>query len=66
MRNSRNADNILNIEEMIERAGEKNIYQLRVITSFFLVFLVAAFIQMGFPIFFQPAHFECAQGEDCS
>lgn len=59
LRNSRNADNILNIEEMIERAGEKNIYQLRMIGSFFFVFLVSAFIQMGFPIFFQPAKFHC-------
>jgi hypothetical protein len=58
-RNSRNADNILNIEEMIERAGEKNIYQLRMVGTFFCVFLFAAFIQMGFPIFFQPAKFQC-------
>jgi MFS family permease len=57
---------VLNIEEMIELAGEKNIYQLRMIGSFFFVFLVAAFIQMGFPIFFQPAKFACPEGVDCS
>jgi MFS family permease len=56
----------LNIEEMIQRAGEKNIYQLKMIGNFFFVFLFAAFIQMGFPIFFQPAKFVCAEGEDCS
>lgn len=51
---------------MIERAGEKNQYQFRMIGNFFFAFLFAAFIQMGFPIFFQPARFLCDDGEDCS
>ena len=43
---------------MIERAGNHR-YQWRMILNFTLVFLLASFIQMGFPIFFQWALFKC-------
>ena len=59
-------DRVLSVGEMIERAGDKHIYQLVMLVQFTLVFLFCSFIQMGFPIIFQPAQFECAPGEDCS
>lgn len=49
-------ENILTIEEMIEKAGNHK-YQWKMILNFSLVFLFSSFIQMGFPIFFQPAQF---------
>ena len=60
------ADRVLSISEMIEKAGDRNIYQFKMILHFTLVFLFSSFIQMGFPIIFQPAQFVCAEGEDCS
>lgn len=51
---------------MIEKAGDRNIYQFKMLIQFFLVLLFSSFIQMGFPIIFQPAQFECQPGEDCS
>ncbi len=51
------ADRVLSISEMIEKAGDRNIYQIKMIGQFFFVFLCSSFIQMGFPIIFQPAKF---------
>ena len=51
---------------MINKAGDAHRYQLRQLVSFFLVFLCSSFIQMGFPIIFQPAKFQCGQGELCT
>lgn len=56
----------LTIEEMIDKAGDSNKYQLRMFTVFFLTNFFAAFIQMGFPIIFQAARFVCPEGEDCT
>ena len=56
------ADRVLSISEMIERAGDRNAYQFKMVLQFFLVFLCSSFIQMGFPILFQPAQFVCAPG----
>jgi fucose permease len=39
---------------------------MKMLLNFFLVFLFSSFIQMGFPIIFQPAQFVCEPGEDCS
>jgi|JI9StandDraft_2_1071091.scaffolds.fasta_scaffold201919_1 hypothetical protein len=60
------ADRVLSISEMIERAGDKHIYQLKMLLQFALVFLFCSFIQMGFPIIFQPAQFLCSPDQDCS
>jgi hypothetical protein len=51
---------------MLEKAGNQNKYQLKMLATFFLVFMFASFIQMGFPIFFQPAKFVCDPATDCS
>jgi hypothetical protein len=47
---------------MIDKAGSSDTYQLRMFIVFFLNFFFAAFIQMGFPIIFQPAVFDCPIG----
>ena len=52
----------LTVEEMLEKAGNSDKYQLKMLVIFMSVFFFAAFIQMGFPIIFQPAHFECPEG----
>jgi len=59
-------DRVLTIGEMIERAGDRNIYQFKMIFHFMMVFLFSSFIQMGFPIIFQPAKFICADGLECT
>lgn len=51
---------------MLEKVGNNNKYQLKMLLNFFLVFMCSSFIQMGFPIIFQPAKFICAPEEDCS
>lgn len=51
---------------MLDKAGNSDKYQLRMFIVFFLTFFFAAFIQMGFPIIFQPARFVCPEGMDCS
>ena len=56
------ADRVLSIKEMIEKAGDRNTYQFKMLLQFFLVFLFSSFIQMGFPILFQPARFVCEPG----
>jgi hypothetical protein len=45
----------LTIEEMLEKAGNSDTYQLRIFLTYFLIFLFASFIQMGFPFIFRPA-----------
>lgn len=63
-----NQEDILTIEEMLEKAGNNHKYQLKLLAIYFLVFMFAAFIQMGFPIIFQPAKFQCEDGlsyEEC-
>ena len=50
------------LEEMLEKAGNSDKYQLKMLVIFMSVFFFAAFIQMGFPIIFQPAHFDCPEG----
>lgn len=47
----------LSISEMLDRAGNSDTYQFRMLLVSFLTFFFAAFIQMGFPIIFQPAVF---------
>lgn len=42
---------------MLDKAGNSDKYQFRMFIVFFLNFFFAAFIQMGFPIIFQPAKF---------
>lgn len=59
-------EEILTIEEMLEKAGNNHNYQLKILATYFLVFMSASFIQMGFPIIFQPARFVCHPGTDCS
>lgn len=49
----------LTIAEMLDKAGTSGKYQLRMFIVFFLNNFFAAFIQMGFPIIFQPARFVC-------
>lgn len=56
----------LTIAEMIDIAGNGDTYQFRMFAAFFLNFFFAAFIQMGFPIIFQPAKFECPPGVVCT
>lgn len=53
----------LTIEEMLDKAGDSNKYQLRMFIVFFFTNFFAAFIQMGFPIIFQAAQFVCPEGE---
>lgn len=60
------ADRVLNIGELIEKAGDKNLYQFKMIFHFMMVFLFSSFIQMGFPIIFQPAVIICADGQVCT
>lgn len=55
----------LTVEEMLEKAGNSDKYQLKMLLVFMGVFFFAAFIQMGFPIIFQPALFECPPGQAC-
>lgn len=52
-------DDRLTIDEMIEKAGNSDKYQLKMFLIFFFSWFFAAFIQMGFPIIFQPALFQC-------
>lgn len=47
---------------MIDKAGNGGKYQFRMFLTFFFNFFFAAFIQMGFPIIFQPAVFDCPVG----
>lgn len=56
----------LTVEEMLEKAGNSDRYQLRMLLIFFCVFFCASFIQMGFPIIFQPARFDCPDGLPCT
>lgn len=51
---------------MIEKAGTSGKYQLTIFILFFAVWFCAAFIQMGFPIIFQNASFDCEEGLDCT
>lgn len=51
---------------MIERAGNSGKYQLCMFIIFFFCWFFAAFIQMGFPLIFQPAQFVCPPGVDCT
>ena len=48
------------------KAGNSDTYQFRMFIVFFLNFFFAAFIQMGFPIIFQPAKFDCPPGLPCT
>lgn len=59
-------DRVLTVGEMIEKAGDRNIYQFKMIFHFMMVFLFSSFIQMGFPIIFQPAKIICADGLECT
>ena len=52
----------LKVDEMLEKAGNSDKYQLRMLLIFMTVFFFGAFIQMGFPIIFQPALFDCPEG----
>lgn len=54
-----NGDERLTVEEMIEKAGNSDKYQLKMFLLFFFSWFFAAFVQMGFPIIFQPAVFDC-------
>ena len=47
---------------MLEKAGNSDKYQLKMLLIFMTVFFFGAFIQMGFPIIFQPALFDCPEG----
>jgi len=59
------ADRVLTIDEAIDKVGDMHLYQLKMLFQFFAVFLFSSFVQMGFPVIFQPAKFECTEGEDC-
>ena len=58
-KNTNLADRVLTIDEAIDRVGDRNIYQLKMLFQFLGVFLFSSFVQMGFPVIFQPAQFEC-------
>ena len=50
---------------MLQKAGNSNRYQLRIFLTYFLIFLFASFIQMGFPFIFRPAEFSCLPDQPC-